>query len=60
MDISYATILVFGDQRRLYREKKLAYAVNNQKEPENHPICALDTDIGSSIFYYDVFPKKQT
>ena len=30
MDMSYATILVFGDQRRFYREKQLAYVVNNQ------------------------------
>ena len=58
MEMSYATILVFGDQRRLYRDKQLAYVVNNQNKLENHPMCALDTYVGSSIFYYVVYPKK--
>jgi hypothetical protein len=29
MDMSYATIPIFGEQRRLYRENRLAYMINS-------------------------------
>ena len=51
MDMSYATIPIFRIQRRIFREKKLAYMVNNAKRPQNHPIYLLDTDIGFAIFF---------
>ena len=39
MDMSYATILVFGGElRRLYRETKMAYIISDQYNPSNHPI----------------------
>jgi hypothetical protein len=45
MDLTYATIPVFGgEQRRLYREAQLAYIVSDEVDPTNHPIFALDTD----------------
>ena len=50
MDLSYATIPVFGKQRRLYRENCLAYMINNT---ENHPIYSVDTDMGSSMLFND-------
>jgi hypothetical protein len=50
MDISYATILVFGQDRRLYREVFLKYMVSNKSQPNNHPIYSVETKIGSSIF----------
>jgi len=38
-DLSYATIPVFGgESRRLYREAQLAYIINDEKNPTNHPI----------------------
>ena len=43
-DMSYATILVFGVQRRLFREKKLSYMVTNAKRPNNHPIYSVDNE----------------
>jgi hypothetical protein len=50
MDLTYATILVFGgEHRRLYREAQLAYIVSDEVNPTNHPIFALDTDLGSSL-----------
>ena len=50
MDLTYATIPVFrGEQRRLYREAQLAYIVSDEADPTNHPIFALDTDLGSSL-----------
>jgi ribonuclease HI len=50
MDLTYATIPVFGgEHRRLYREARLAYIVSDEENPTNHPIYALDTDLGSSL-----------
>jgi hypothetical protein len=50
MDLTYATIPVFGgEHRRLYREAQLAYIVSDEADPTNHPIFALDTDLGSSL-----------
>ena len=46
-----ATVLVFGVQRILFREKKLAYMVTNVERPNNHPIYSLDTEMGSTIFF---------
>ena len=51
MDLSYATIPDFGEQRRLYRENRLAYMINNRENPENHPIYSVDTDMGSSMLF---------
>jgi len=49
-DLSYATILVFGgESRRLYREAQLAYIINDEKNPINHPIYAVDIDFGACI-----------
>jgi hypothetical protein len=50
MDLTYATVPVFGgEHRRLYREAQLAYIVSDEENPTNHPIFALDTDLGSSL-----------
>jgi ribonuclease HI len=50
MDLTYATIPVFGgEHKRLYREAQMAYIVSDEANPTNHPIFALDTDLGSSL-----------
>ena len=51
MDMSYATIPIFGVQRRLFREKKIAYMVTSDERLNNHPIYALDTEMGSTILF---------
>jgi hypothetical protein len=52
MDLSYATILVFGgEQRRLYREVRLDYLVSDHENPTNQPIYVVEHDLGSSIFH---------
>ena len=58
MDLSYATILVFGMQRRLYRENRLAYMIRNRDNPKNHPICSIDTNMDSSMLFNEVGPQK--
>ena len=53
MDMSYATILLFRGNERIYREKMLAYVVSIQDKPDNHPIYVVDANLGSSIFFND-------
>ena len=59
MDLSFATIPLFGGHKRLYRYKRLASVVSSQDKPKNHPIYVVDTALGSSIFFNDshVDPK---
>jgi hypothetical protein len=54
MDISYAIVLVFGQDIRLYMEAHLKYIVRNTDKPNNHLIYSIVTGIGSSIFYNDL------
>jgi hypothetical protein len=58
MDLTYATIPVFGgEHRRLYREAQLAYIISDEANPTNHPIFALDTDLGSSLLQLSHAPE---
>jgi hypothetical protein len=52
MDLIYATIPVFGgEHQRLYREVRLNYLVSDHENPNNHPIYAVEDELGSSIFH---------
>jgi hypothetical protein len=43
MDLSYATIPVFGgEHRRLYKEVRLTYLVSDHENPSNHAIYAVE------------------
>jgi ribonuclease HI len=58
MDLSYATIPVFGgEHRRLYREAQLAYIISDEANPINHPIFSVDTDLGTSILQLSDVPQ---
>ena len=37
MDMTYATIPVFGQPRRLYREAYMKYMVSSQEKPNDFP-----------------------
>ena len=50
MDMSYATIPIFVEKRRLYRENRLAFMISIPECPQNHPIYSIDIDLGSTIF----------
>jgi len=53
-DLSYATVLVFGgESKRLYREAQLAYIINDERNPTNHPIYVVDTDFGACILHIE-------
>jgi hypothetical protein len=58
MDLSYATIPVFGgDHRRLYMEAQLDYIISDEANPTDNPIFSFDTDLGSSILQLTDAPK---
>jgi hypothetical protein len=58
MDLSYATIPVFGgEHRRLYREAQLAYIINDEANPAKHLVFDFDTDMGSSILQLTDAPE---
>jgi hypothetical protein len=59
MDMSYATIPVFGQDKRLYREVFLKYMVSNKSQPSNHPIYSVETELGSSIFFNDLCSEEE-
>lgn len=52
MDMSFATILVFGEEyRRLYREVQFSYLISDNENPTNHPIYVVEQDLGSCILH---------
>eukprot|EP00253_Pinus_taeda_P029729 PITA_29729 len=53
LDMSYATISVFGQPKRLYRESLMKYMVSNEDKPQNFPIYAVHSDIDSYILFND-------
>ena len=53
LDFSYATIPIFGQLRKLYREKKMKYMITSKEKPINHPIQVVHTDLESFILYND-------
>jgi ribonuclease HI len=57
--MSYATILVFGQQRRLYRETLMKYIVSSQEKPHNYPLYSAHSDLDSFILYNDGDTKEQ-
>ena len=53
LDMSYATISVFGQPKRLYRETLMKYMVSSEEKPENFPIYAVHSDMDSFILFND-------
>jgi hypothetical protein len=51
--MSYATIPVFGQQRRLYRETLMKYMVSSQEKPHNYPLYSAHSDLDSFVLYND-------
>ena len=53
MDGAYATIPVFSQLRRLYREAQMNFLVSNLEKPENSPLYSVHTDLDSFILCND-------
>lgn len=49
--MSYATISVFGQPKKLYRETLMKYVVSSQERPQNFPIYSVHSDVDSFILY---------
>lgn len=50
LDFFYATILVFGQMRKLCREKKMKYMIMSKEKPMNHPINYVHIDLESFVY----------
>ena len=53
LDLSYATISVFGQPKRLYRETLMKYVVSSVSKHENFPIYSIHSDMDSFILFND-------
>ena len=59
MDMTYATILVFNQTRRLYKESHMQYTVTSQDRPRNSPIYSVNTGLDSFIMFNNETPSEQ-
>jgi len=53
LDLSYATISVFGQPKRLYRETLMKYVVSSEEKPQNFPLYSIHTNMDSFILFND-------
>src|ERR1700722_16220206 len=53
LDLSYATISVFGQPKRLYRETLMKYVVSSEEKPQNFSIYLIHSDMDSFILFND-------
>jgi len=60
LDMSYATISVFGHPKKLYRETLMKYVVSSQERPQNFPIYSMHSHIDSFILYNDESNQENT
>lgn len=51
LDLSYATISVFGQPKRLCWETLMKYVVSNEEMPQNYPIYSIHSDMDSFILF---------
>ena len=51
LDMYYATISVFGQPKKLYKETLMKYVVSSQDKPQNFPIYSIHSDMDSFILY---------
>jgi hypothetical protein len=59
LDMSYATVPVFGQQRSLYSETLMKYMVSSQEKPHNYPLYSAHSDLDSFILYHDSHTEEQ-
>ena len=59
MDMTYATIPIFSQPRRLYRETHMKYTVSSQERPKISPLYYIHTNLDSFILYNDEIPDEQ-
>ena len=53
MDMTFSTVPVFGQKRRLYRETLMKFIVSSPDKPHNYPFYFVHLDLASFILYND-------
>ena len=53
MDMTYVTIPVFNQTRRLYRESHMQYTVTSQDKPQNYPFYSVNKGLDSFLMFND-------
>lgn len=53
MDMTFATIPIFRQQRRLYRKTLMKFMVSTQGRPQNYPLYSVHSNLVSFILYND-------
>ena len=56
MDMTYAMISIRNESKSIYNKNRFPYVVSNQTQADIHHVYAVDTDLGSSIFFIDISP----
>jgi len=51
LDMSYATISIFSQPKKLYRDTLMKYVVSSKEKPQNFPIYLVHSDMDSFILY---------
>jgi hypothetical protein len=59
LDMFYATIPVFDQDRSLYRETLMKYMVSSQEKSHNYPLYSAHSDLDSFILYNDGDVEEQ-
>ena len=59
MDMTYATIPIFNQPRRPYRETHMKYMASSQERLEKSPLYSMHTNLDSFILYNDEIPNEQ-
>ena len=59
MDMTYATIPVFNQTRRLYKESHMQYTVTSQDRPQNSPLYSVNTGLDSFILFNEEASDEQ-
>jgi len=59
MDMTYATILAFEQQRMLYRETLMKYMVINQDKTNNYALYFVHSKMDSFILYNDIYLEEE-
>lgn len=59
LDMSYATISIFGQPRKLSRETLMKCMVSSEENPQNFPIYSMHSDMDSFILYNVENDKKE-
>ena len=59
MDMTYASIPIFGQLRRLYREPLMKFMVSSPGKPKKSPLYSIHTNLDSFILFNDDITNEQ-